>query len=134
MRITVSRLKQGLGGETVATVRSLVGEFRGLWRSVARPPEVGAEFLIELDIAPRLEELLKSVPGTKSFRAVEEARGIALTGLVDAVHEDGVFFFRLGPDSLTMIESEPGSVVLGEWISLVVPVSELSLFPFDRIG
>jgi hypothetical protein len=43
---------------------------------------------------------------------------LVLNGLVDAMDDDGMAYFRLGPDSLTTIEADPSEVAPGTWLRL----------------
>ena len=43
-----------------------------------------------------------------------------LVGLIDAVDPDGLVYFRLGEESLTMIEAEPGAFSVVEWVAVTL--------------
>jgi hypothetical protein len=43
---------------------------------------------------------------------------LVLNGLVDAIDDDGMAYFRLGPDSLTMIDADSSEVMSGTWLRL----------------
>lgn len=43
---------------------------------------------------------------------------LVLNGLVDAIDDDGMAYFRLGSDSLTMIDADSSEVESGTWLRL----------------
>jgi hypothetical protein len=82
-------------------------------------PAVGNEYDIELTIDDRVEMNREAFPARVAQAAIRSVeRRVHLTGSVDGADEDGVFYFRLAADSLTMIEGAPGSFHAGQWISL----------------
>lgn len=57
---------------------------------------------------------------SRMFSFAEDGDALVLTGWVDSVDADGLIYFRLGVDSLTMIEAEPDQFAVGEWLELVL--------------
>ncbi len=57
---------------------------------------------------------------SRVFAIFEDEDSIGLRGWVDAIDDDGLIYFRLGVDSLTMIEAEPDQFEVGDWLQLVL--------------
>jgi len=127
MRVTIEEVETSDDGVFVR-FRCSVGEGLGVWRS-ERPARLGTlscEFTIDPDAALGTNAFLIE---PRPARMWVEAEKLLIEGSVEDVDDDGLFYLRLAPDSLTMVEAEPGAVSHGDHIRLELRPSELGLYP-----
>lgn len=83
---------------------------------------------VEFDIRGTAS-LVNAAPSERRSYSVENVEDkIRMCGLVDGVDPDGMIYFRLGTDSLTLIESEPGTFARGEWLSVEFPTQVVDAY------
>ena len=56
---------------------------------------------------------------------------LEVNGFVESLDSDGMAYFRLADDCLVMIESEVGSISVGEWLVLRFDVKDVGIYTQD---
>lgn len=69
---------------------------------------------------------------SQTYSVLNVDGGIHMCGIVDGVDADGMVYFRLGPDSLTMIESLPGTFVENQWLRVLFPAALICAYVTRR--
>jgi hypothetical protein len=109
---------------------SAIGVSIACWKS-DRDPVLNATPQIEFDIDAPLQKGQNAVSADKAVYAVDHHgnHAVVLCGMVDAVDDDGMVYFRLAEDCIVMIEARPGQVVVGEWLRLHYDLEHVGIIP-----
>lgn len=82
----------------------------------------GDEASIEFDVQAVLEMNHNAFATLSQTYSLQNIEGdVQMCGVVDGVDADGMVYFRLGPDSLTMIEALPGAFAENQWLQVCFP-------------
>ena len=124
MKVDVNDVTHG----EVVDVRSAIGTIRGCWKGASRPAGV---VHIELTWTP-VATLGENADGSNRqvYEASVNEHVTSLTGRVEEVDDDGIFYLRLASDCLVMVEGRPGDFHAGDWIKLRCAPRDLELYPF----
>ena len=112
--------------DNVVEFSSKKGNGIGTWNYAK--VEEGREYSIEFDIDPILKigdnakRISDKIYSIRHYNNVNEIQGV-----VDAVDEDGLIYFRLGEDCLIMIECEGEQIKEGDWLLLTIGAENLKV-------
>jgi len=128
-RLTIMRIEMSSPAKgEVVEFSSKIGRGRAHWKGASAEGYLACD--IEFTIASAAARGTNAMPGRPNgFQISLIGDATLLAGLVEGVDEDGVFYFRLAPDCLVLVDAEPGTFRAGEWIEITCPPDELLLYP-----
>jgi hypothetical protein len=114
--------------QTVVRFTSAIGVGIACWTS-KRDPILNTPLQIEFDIAAPLQKGQNAGSADKAVYAIDQLghHAVVLCGMVDAIDDDGMVYFRLAEDCLVMIEARPGHVIVGEWLRLQYDLEHVAI-------
>ena len=98
------------------------------WTST-RVPEVGARYSVEFDIDGVIDRHCAREGTGGACRIGHTDSETKLEGLLESVDSDGTGYFRLAPDSLTMLDTSDGWDRPGAWLEITLSVDRLMMTP-----
>ncbi len=131
MKILVCELRPIGEGRFVVGFECRAGRGEGVWAKWARPPVVGREYDVEIDVH---EELLLDRNAVIVNDVVEShvrvlGSLVELQIFIEAEDDDGILYGRLSQDCLIMFESEDACIRPGGYIRIRVGSDVLELSP-----
>jgi hypothetical protein len=93
--------------------------------------EEGKEYGVEFDVYPMVkigDNAQRTADKTYFIRHDNNVNEIQ--GVVDAVDDDGLFYFRLSEDCLIMIEQEGEQIKKGDWLLLTISPENLQVMTY----
>lgn len=130
LNIIITSINTTNEGNEIVTFTCPAGMGAALWNSTTYRAIVGHEYSIELDF-----DTVSSVDSAvnSSFSLTVKDNYVIVTGMVDGIDDDGLFYFRLDPSCLIMVEAIPNRPVSqNEWLTIKVKSTCLSMFPFGE--
>lgn len=131
MRIWIEEIYEKKGKFLPVRFSHPAGEAMGIWKHRTETPELELEYAAEFTIDQLMDpggNATKVEPTTPSIS--QEGEMVYLVGEIEEVEPDGMAHFRLAEDSLTMIESIPGTVKPGDWIRLALRYRDLQVYVY----
>jgi len=118
----------------MASFKCPAGTGTARWNSTNYQALVGCEYSVELDIDEMAlcgSTLVSAA--NKTFSLSEEDGEIMMTGMVDGIDDDGLFYFRLDPSCIIMVSAiQDRPVSQHEWLTIRVESERLTMTPFGR--
>ena len=128
MRVEVKDLVTKEGGEHHIVVKTAAASATLPLRTSANQIVPGASFTAELDIEVPLVAGKNARPtAERAYHIGSDSECVTLVGVIEGIDPDGLVDFRLGSDSLVMIEAEPDQFVTDEWLRIIVPLSQTGI-------
>lgn len=129
MHATIQNVHRADNGELSARVSTRAGTATILARGDTTFFEPGAVCSIEFEVdAPLQLGLNARLSSERTFALGETGNEIQMTGLVEGVDPDGLVYFRIGQDSLMMIEAPPGLFSEGCWLELTFARESIRIY------
>lgn len=132
MNITITSITTTEDGNTMASFKSPAGTGTARWNSTDYHALVGCKYSVELDIDEMVLSGSTIVSATNnSFSLSEDDGEVMMTGMVDGIDDDGLFYFRLDPSCLIMISAiQDRPVSQHEWLTIKLESERLTMTPF----
>lgn len=128
MKVELEQVHEGSSGAPVVVVRCRAGTAAGITRAPRERLFVGKFYDAEIDIEGTLV-FSEDVWATRerAYRMSVDDGANTLVGEVDSVDDDGLVYFRLGTDSLLMLDIYPVPQP-GEWLRVKVGWTAATFF------
>jgi hypothetical protein len=97
-----------------------------------RPPQVGRDYSVELDVDGPVAAYAPEEVAAREFAIDFVNEKTTLCGLLEVVQEEGMGFFRLGPDCLVLIDTDAEWGRAGLWLRLTLAPDELEMTPIGE--
>jgi hypothetical protein len=107
---------------------SAAGTAWARWKG-KRAPKVGCEYSIELDVDGPVSAYAPEEVTTRAFAIDFVNEKTRLCGVLSVVQEEGMGFFRLGPDCLMLIDTDAEWNRAGLWLRLTLAPDQLEMTP-----
>jgi hypothetical protein len=132
MNVIITSTTAAHDGGTIVVFRSPVGVGSARWNSTSYQACAGREYSIELDVDETALNCATVVATSATSSSLVEKNGeVTLTGIVDGIDDDGLFYFRLAPGCLIMISAiRDRPVKHGEWLTIRARAYDLVMTPF----
>lgn len=128
MKLRISDVNDDLGHPLVR-FHCAHGTAVATWCS-SHSPRVGAEYDVEVDVDATLDRHNSEFVAVEEFSIGESDSYTHLSGQLESIDVDWMAYFRLGPDTLVMIEMIPEAYEPGIWLKITIPSRDLRITPF----